>query len=347
MRAKRLLNLVADRLTTLPLVILYLTDGCNSRCVTCDIWRNPRRNMDRGLVENLANAFPDLGVRWVLLSGGEAMQHPDWPWIARHLQAAGAHVMLLTNGLLLRKQAAEVKSSVDEVIVSLDGGTRETYRAIRGVDAFDVVLDGIRAVHDACVPVTTRTTIQRANYAEMPRIIDAARAAGADKISFLSVDVSSQEAFGPRFTADPALRLEARDGPWHTALNAAEIAHFAEVVEQTIATYAVEFASGLIAEPPDKLRRMVAYFRALAGEGAFPRPRCNAPHTSVVVEVDGTLRPCYFLPTFGRLDGQLLGAAINARGAQALRKAYRTGQRPECERCVCPLYLGPRSLLRM
>lgn len=347
MRAKRLLNLVADRLATLPLVILYLTDGCNSRCVTCDIWRNPRRDMARSLVEDLASAFPELGVRWVLLSGGEAMQHPDWPWIARRLQAAGAHVMLLTNGLLLRKQAAEVTSSVDEVIVSLDGGTRETYRAIRGVDAFDLVLDGIRTVHDMGVPVTTRTTIQRANYAEMAQIIDAARSAGADKISFLSVDVSSQEAFGPRFTADPELRLESGGGPQGTALNAAEVERLAEVVEQVITAYGDAFARGLIAEPPDKLRRMVAYFRALAGEGAFPRLRCNAPHTSVVIEVDGTLRPCYFLPTFGRLDGQALGAAINARGAQALRQAYRTGQRPECERCVCPLYLGPRSLLRM
>ena len=212
MRAKRLLNLVGDRLATLPLVILYLTDGCNSRCVTCDIWRNPRRNMPRGLVEELAGAFQELGVRWVLLSGGEAMQHPDWPWIARRLRAEGTYVMLLTNGLLLRKQAAELKSSVDEVIVSLDGGTHETYRAIRGVDGFDLVLDGIRAARAAGVPVTTRTTIQRANYAEMGTLIDAAREAGANKISFLTVDVSSQEAFGPRFQADPVLRIATNTG---------------------------------------------------------------------------------------------------------------------------------------
>src|SRR5690349_9234626 len=146
MKAKNLLNLVGDRLHTLPLVILYLTDGCNSRCATCDIWRNPRRNMRMELVESVAGTFRELGVRWVLLSGGEAMQHPQWPEIARRFKDEGAHVMLLTNGLLLRKQASDVLANVDEVIVSLDGGTAETYEAIRGVDAFDLVMDGIRAV---------------------------------------------------------------------------------------------------------------------------------------------------------------------------------------------------------
>ena len=152
----------------------------------------------------------------------------------------------------------------------------------------------------------------------------------------------------------PALRIATdpgpegvEPGPLETALIPTDVDLFAEVVEQVIATHAGDFASGLIAESPDKLRRMVAYFRALLGEGAFPRPRCNAPHTSVVIEVDGRLRPCYFLPSFGRLEGQPLGAALNARGAVALREAYRTGQRPECARCVCPLYMGPRTLLRM
>ncbi len=350
MRAKSLLNLVSDRLYSLPLLVLYLTDGCNSRCVTCDIWRSPRRNMRPELVNVLAEAVHELGVRWVLLSGGEAMQHPDWPAIARRFREQGAYVLLLTNGLLLARQAAEAAASVDEVIVSLDGGTAATYAAIRGIDGLPRVLDGIRAVRAGGVPVVTRTTLQRQNFREMPAIIQAAREAGANRVSFLTVDVSSLHAFGPRFTADAALTVvsEASD-PAAPALSPAEVAEFAQVIEQVIAEYADAFASGLIAESPDKLRRMVQYFAALNGDGAFPAPRCNAPHTSVVVEVDGTLRPCYFLPAFGRLgaDALRLSQAVNLPTAQALRQAYRAGQRAECERCVCPLYKGPRALLRM
>ncbi len=353
-RARRLFNLFGDRLHSLPLVVLYLTDGCNSRCVTCDIWRNPRRNMSPELIEDLAAAFPSLGVRWVLLSGGEAMQHPQWPQIARRLRDEGVYVMLLTNGLLLRRQAGEVLASVDEVIVSLDAGTPETYAAIRGVDAFSLVVEGIRAVREGGLPVITRTTVQRANYRELPQIIEVARAADVNRISFLPVDVSSQEAFGPRFAADPDLKLVANGpgapvehGPQATALTVADLQAFAEVLDVIERTCAADFASGRMAETPQKLRRMLLYFGAVLGRNAFQPPRCNAPHTSVVIEVDGRLRPCYFLPVWGRLEGRPLSEAINDTGAQALRKAYRQGRREECERCVCPLYLGPRSLLRM
>src|SRR5262245_57726017 len=120
--AKRLLNLTGDHLYSLPLLVLYLTDGCNSKCRTCDIWQNPRRNMRMALVESIAVVCRELDVRWISLSGGEAMQHPNWPEIAQRFRAEGVHVMLLTNGLLLRKQAQAVIDSVDEVIVSLDGG---------------------------------------------------------------------------------------------------------------------------------------------------------------------------------------------------------------------------------
>jgi Fe-coproporphyrin III synthase len=345
---KQLLNLMGDRLHSLPLVVLYLTDGCNSRCITCDIWRNPRRSMALELVDEIVAAVAELQIRWVLLSGGEAMQHPHWPEIARRFQDAGTYVMLLTNGLLLRKQAADVQRHVDEVIVSLDAGTPATYAAIRGVDAFDLVMAGIRALPD--VPVTTRTTVQRANYRELPQIVRAAKFAGVERISFLTVDVSSAEAFGPRFTPDPTLTVNDTglpSDPAQTALTSADVQALAEILDDLEREFADEFASGLIAESPAKLRRMVRYFAAINGTETFAAPRCNAPHISTVIEVDGSLRPCYFLPKYGQLGAQKLGDAINTPPAQALRQAYRRGQRTECATCVCPLYKGPRALLRL
>ncbi|MGB7340575.1 MAG: radical SAM protein [Phototrophicaceae bacterium] len=339
MRVKNLLNLTSDKLHTLPLLVLYITDGCNSRCVSCDIWQNPRRNMPLALAQSIAETCAELGVRWVLISGGEAMQHPEWDQIAQLFSAQGVHVMLLTNGLLLRKQSERVINAVDEVIISLDGGNAATYEALRGVDAFDLIMDGIDELVAADIPVTTRTTVQQGNFREMSQIIDVGLQHHVNTISFLAIDVSNPIAFGNR---DPNLATG--------ALTLSEIDDLERSIDQLAITYADAFADGTIAESPQKLQNnLTAYFRKLHNIAGFKRPRCNAPHFSTVIEVDGRLRPCYFLPTYGRLHptGERLPQAINWDAAQDLRHAYRTGHRPECETCVCPLYKGPRSLMRM
>lgn len=343
MQVKHLLNLVGNRLATLPLMVLYITDGCNSRCTMCDIWHNPRRNMSLDLVDELVEQAQKLKTRWVLLSGGEAMQHPAWDKIAQRFRSAGIRTMLLTNGLLIKKQIDRFAGTVDDLIVSLDGGTAETYEAIRGVDAFELVLDGIRLAKAEGLAVTTRTTIQRQNYREMPQMIRSALNAGADSVSFLAIDVSNPFAFGERFddsipVADTTLALTHDD-----------VTELSAIIDRLEVDFAEEFANKQIAESPAKLRRiLVSYFRALLGEETFPPPRCNAPHFSTVIEVDGTLRPCYFLPAYGRLRrDDDLATMVNNDQARTLRADYASGQRPECAQCVCPLYKSPRSLLEM
>jgi MoaA/NifB/PqqE/SkfB family radical SAM enzyme len=246
--------------------------------------------------------------------------------------------MLLTNGLLLRRQTADVAAHVDELIVSLDGGTAATYEAIRGVDALNLVLEGIAACKAAGVRVTTRTTVQRLNYKEIPQIADAAMLAGADLISYLAVDTANPFAFGDRQNiADDALTSE-------------QCAELARILDDFAVSHAQAFRAGRIAETPAKLRRILyGHFYSARHGTPYDGPLCNAPHFSTVVEVDGTLRPCYFLPAYGRLtpSESSLKAAINTDAAAALRQAYRSGQREECARCVCPLYKSPRALVNM
>jgi radical SAM protein with 4Fe4S-binding SPASM domain len=84
----------------------------------------------------------------------------------------------------------------------------------------------------------------------------------------------------------------------------------------------------------------------LARSDVLPPVRCNAPSFSAVIETDGSLKPCYFLPAWGVLDGRDLAAALNDPQAIALRRAQRGGERAECKRCVCSAYRGARELLR-
>src|SRR5262249_34057102 len=145
------------------------------------------------------------------------------------------------------------------VIVSLDAHTEELYQAVRGVAALTAVERGVARLQRGApqVPVTARATLHRGNFRELPNLIDHAKAMALDGISFLAADVFSA-ALGREFPA-------AIDT---LALNADETAEFGELVEETIAGHTDDFASGFIAETPDKLRRLPQYYAALRGEGS-------------------------------------------------------------------------------
>ena len=77
---------------------------------------------------------------------------------------------LLTSGLSLAKHASRASQLFDAITVSLDGTIQPTYAAIRGLDAFDKVCEGIRAAVAAGSKVGLRVTLQRANYRELPPV---------------------------------------------------------------------------------------------------------------------------------------------------------------------------------
>ncbi|KQV48760.1 hypothetical protein ASC95_22975 [Pelomonas sp. Root1217] len=316
---------LAPPIERLPLATLYLTERCNSRCVSCDYWRHGRRDIDIQTVKGLLPGLRELGTETVLVSGGEPLLHPQWAEIAALLRGQGHQLWLLTAGLALAKHAAEVARWFDQVTVSLDGSTAASYAAIRGLDAFEAVCAGIRAAVHEGLDVGLRVTVQRGNAGELGDLVALARKLGAASISFLAADVSHAEAFG-RHHGEPvdgvALRVE--DLPVLTlALDALERDH------------AADFASGFIAETPPKLRRIEAHYRARLGLGEPPPVRCNAPEHSAVIEADGGLRPCFFIAGNSRLGDAGLSEGLNAPSMRRLRAAIHAGNRPECAHCVC------------
>jgi MoaA/NifB/PqqE/SkfB family radical SAM enzyme len=226
-----------------------------------------------------------MGTRTVLVSGGEPLLNPEWRGIAGLLRARGLGLWLLTSGLSLAKHAAQVAPLFESVTVSLDGTCDATYAAIRGVNAFDKVCEGIRSVAALGTRVGLRVTLQRSNYRELPRFVTLARELGACEVSFLAVDVANPHAFARQDDVSQGLALQRED-----------LAEFARLIDVLERDHAADFARGFIAESPAKLRRLRDYFAAVTGAGEFPPVRCNAPEFSAVVGVDGGLSPCFFIP---------------------------------------------------
>jgi Fe-coproporphyrin III synthase len=322
----------------LPLVTLYLTERCNSRCVSCDYWRYGHTSLTLAAVRGLLPSLKRLGTESVLLSGGEPLLNPEWAAIAALLRDSGIYTWLLTSGLSLAKHAAQVSALFPAITVSLDGADRSTYARIRGLDAFEKVCQGIRAAvaHEAAVSI--RVTVQRANFAQMHQLVELAQHLGVRQISFLAVDVANPHAFG-RSGSSADLALTAEDLP---------------LFEQELALlereHAAHFRSGFIAESPAKLRRLSQYFAALRGRSPFPAVRCNAPEFSAVITAAGTVQPCYFIGGAANTivttgdKGESLGEVLNSEAMVELRTAIRAGARSECKTCVCSLWRDPSRL---
>lgn len=337
-RIRRWLALATHRVGSLPIAILMPHSGCDCRCVMCDIWKGgePPRQLTERDVAGLLASLRRLRTQRVVLSGGEPLLHPRLFHLCELLREAGiARITLLTTGQQLASRASQVVSAVDEVIVSVDG-TEPVHDQIRRVPGgFRRIAEGVAAVTAASteVVVTGRCVIQRRNFSVWSDIVVAARQLGLHGISFLAADLTS-EAFNRRQSWGERRLAE-------VAPSAEQLPELANALERLFSERADELASGFIAEPADKLRRIVDYYRAHHGRCSFPAVRCTAPWVSAVVEADGAVRPCFFHRPYGGLADSDLAGLINGPEAVRFRRRLDVASDPICRRCVCSLNLRP------
>jgi MoaA/NifB/PqqE/SkfB family radical SAM enzyme len=128
------------------------------------------------------------------------------------------------------------------------------------------VCDGIKAAAALGLAPSVRVTVQRANYGQIPEIVDLVKTLGARQVSFLAVDVANPHAFG---------RIESFGSD--LALGADDLGELDGILTRMETSHASEFRSGFIAENPGKLRRIHQYFAAIRGRAAFPMHRSTLP----------------------------------------------------------------------
>lgn len=337
MNFKAFLNTISSRARSLPVVILYVTEGCNLKCVTCSYRKPLPGELSFEEISALAESLKRFGLRHIVYSGGEPLLRRDFPQICGLYTNTGIKQTLLTNGLLLEKRLPELQNVFSEIIVSIDGADAEVHNRIRGVNSFDIILAGIAAAVSAGENVSIRTVLQKQNYRALPQFIDMARRAGVNRISFLAADVSG-EAYGRESKGTVKNESE-------IALSSDETAELRAMINEMAVSNKSDFDSGFISESPQKLLGLANYYDALHGTGRFPKTLCNAPMVSIVITSTGDIHPCFFLPAFTNVRSTPFPAAANTESIQRTRKAVKGYEPAECKRCVCTLYTSPRSAL--
>jgi MoaA/NifB/PqqE/SkfB family radical SAM enzyme len=334
---RRQATLLTNRIYDLPILVLMPHSRCNCRCVMCDIWKanHEKRELSEEDLRGHLEAFRNLGVRHVALSGGEALLHPNLWKLCAALRSLNVHISLLTTGLTLAGHAAAVNQHCDEVIVSLDGPP-EIHNRIRNIPtAFEKLTDGVRAIKkiNPSFRITGRSVLQRENFSVFVETVGTAQSLGLDQISFLGADVSSTA-----FNRPDPWQAEKSDA---VALSLDETNELERLLLNSFESLHSAYQSSFIAEPPEKILAIVQHYRGLLGETAFPAKRCNAPWVSAVIESNGDVLPCFFHAPYGNFRGDSFEKIVNSPSAIQFRKSLNVQTNSVCQRCVCSLHLGP------
>ena len=111
MSLKTLLNTVSFKIYSLPIVILYITEGCNLKCAMCSYRKRLPDELTMEEINNLASELVKLGLKRIVFSGGEPLLRTDFEQICEVFAKHNVKQTLLTNGVLLKKKIESSFSS--------------------------------------------------------------------------------------------------------------------------------------------------------------------------------------------------------------------------------------------
>jgi len=267
----------------------------------------------------------------VLHGVGEPMMVRALPRMIRYLKDRSVYVLFNTNGTLLTQRAGRelIDAGLDELRVSLDAATPQTFALVRGRDLFTRILRNVRAfttlqseLNCATPRVSLWLTGLKETIAELPAFVRLARDIGVFEV-YLQRLVYFPEGQG---LARPASAL-------FEQVTASEDAAIRDA-EALAVSLGITFNASGATEPGTSLRQP---------RDQQPWSLCRRPWSLMYFTAHGKALPCCIAPfsmrgytsfTLGDATQQSLREIWNGRHYQAFRRALLSEQPPmACARC--------------
>lgn len=156
-----------------------LTARCNFNCPMCYVHLTPEQLKASGKQEltaqqwlSIAQEARDMGMVFVLLTGGEPLVRKDFFEIYDGMRKMGLLISINTNGSMLQGEILErfLESPPFRFNISLYGGNNETYNRMCGTPAYDRVKENIRRLRQAGVEVSLNLSITPYNKDDLEQI---------------------------------------------------------------------------------------------------------------------------------------------------------------------------------
>ncbi len=325
-----------DKRLNLPRhLYLEVTNRCNLRCKACILyrgsWESPRDLTFDELVR-ITDQLPDL-KRIALHGIGEPLLNEVLPAMIRHLKNRDAFVFFNSNGILLeQKQQDELMDAgLDELRISLDAASPQTYRAMRSSDGFDRIVDNLRSFverkqrHAASHPKLLLWYLgTRENIDQLPEFVRLAATIGVSQVYLQRLVYLQDDAGYGLATSEKT--LVASDG---------NIRQLIKQGQDLAKQLGIEFNASGLATPLESVKTDVKNPCSWKG--------CFRPTTLMYITANGNVLPCCISPfSTADYDSITLGNVFEAplkeiwRGSKyrAFRKSHQTAMPPKsCRGC--------------
>jgi len=274
-----------------------------------------------------------MGVRHLVLAGGEPTLHPDLPRIAQHARRQGSlRVKLVTNGTwrdpLLVDQ---VLPCVDDLQVSLDGAQEEVHDRVRGRGAFRRAVELLSSVRRQGYrgAVGISFTPLPGNLDQLPGLYRLALAVGADYLHLNR----------PKVPGRRALEYAGNGG-------IASVAWYARALEayDQLLLYAYrdqELAAGLTGRRAVNID--ISFDPGTQLFSPIKRRRCAAGVLTMCIGPDGSCYPCAALCRgefrWGSVAEESL-PSVYGRMREAMERLFDVERDQECSNCLYRYFCG-------
>ena len=162
-----------------------LTTACNLRCRHCFLRHAHAKLKDMPTrdAEALLETLRDLGVLFLVITGGEPLSHSDFKSVYLKAKRAGFVVTLFSNGTLLDDEALDFLADVPprRLELTIYGHTEPVYEAVTGVPgSFRRFRHGVEGLLRRGLLVRLKTMILRTNVHEAEAMRSWATGLGCD-----------------------------------------------------------------------------------------------------------------------------------------------------------------------
>lgn len=328
---------------SLPMHIqIEVTTYCNMNCLSCGrrhIVSHPK-NMT---YDDFVHIYDQIRPQNINLSGiGEPLLNPEIFRMIEYCKSNDAIVNFPTN-LTMPPPVVEklVHAKLDQLKISIDAVTRETYREVKGADKFDRVIQNIRLINSIKAEMGVHHPDLRFNFAlqkynvhELPRLVNLACEMGVSTIYVQDLNYFSVEDDKPKLCGIDKKTLR-------KVLNDSERLAKNCGIKTNIANWRRNFER--------------FYNKMLPKDQYVPNNnKCNFPWFSIFIDVEGNVKPC---PVFVFAQkGEILGNCMKESFAsiwnndryQRIRNEFKDNIRRNdiCKYCVPPNILDINLIFR-